>query len=484
MMKNFLRRWSLVPKGLRYKLMIVFSLMSIIPLLVVMYLATAYIFNSIPSITMVSIIILITILISYLGMILAKRLVEPVIDMALEAKLISSGKFDRKIKNDQADEVGELGKAINEMTERIRGNLGELSTYGERTKQINLEISKKVIALTNLLQVGDAITTSALSLKDILDLVSEKVAQTYETGYTILLRWKDEDEESMTVGACYNLPNSALKDINAKRGEGFLGNLMLDPKTISIDTKAPLSEDIRSFLDKHNLKNLIILPVSSHAKLIGFLIVGNQLDGFSYKGDDIGLYKVFARQISIAIENDYLFKKTKELSVADDLTGLYNKRYIAARLEEEIKRAILFQRPCSFAIIGIDDFGKMKQSYDNIAIEKALKRIAGILQKNTTEIGKTARLGASEFALLLPEVNKKRAATIAEGVRKVIEEAFAAKIDAEGVEHLTVSIGVSENPIDGSKADELMEKASKAVAIAKSLGRNRVIANIGGNNAV
>ena len=164
-MKKILKKLSLAPKGLRYKLMIAFALTSVMPLLVAVYLAVNYVFPYIGHSDEIATVILLTILIAFLGMVFTRRLVEPIIDMALEAKIISSGDLNRKIKVDQGDEIGELGNTINDMTKRIKANLEELSSYGERTRQINMDIHQKVMALSNLLHIGDAITTAAMPLE-------------------------------------------------------------------------------------------------------------------------------------------------------------------------------------------------------------------------------------------------------------------------------------------------------------------------------
>ncbi|PIU41583.1 MAG: hypothetical protein COS99_04530 [Candidatus Omnitrophica bacterium CG07_land_8_20_14_0_80_42_15] len=479
-MKKILKKLSLAPKGLRYKLMIAFALTSVMPLLVAVYLAVNYVFPYIGHSDEIATVILLTILIAFLGMVFTRRLVEPIIDMALEAKIISSGDLNRKIKVDQGDEIGELGNTINDMTKRIKANLEELSSYGERTRQINMDIHQKVMALSNLLHIGDAITTAAMPLDNILNLISEKVAQTYDTGYTVLFIWEDETEKGMSVKTQYNIPTELLKNINIKKGEDLFDKFTSAQKIWSGAKQSKLPGDVKMFLDAYGLKNLVTLPIVSRDKLVGLLMIGNQLDNFEYKKDDMELYTVFVRQVAIAIENDNLYRKTKELAITDDLTGLYNKRYITSRLEEEIKRSILFQRPCSFAIIDVDDFNKMKSTYDGILIERAMKKIAEILQGNTTEIGKAARFGPNQFALLLPEANKKRAADVAEDIRRKVETVFSKRTSPEDIERLTVSIGISENPIDGANANELIEKAEKAVNVAKSLGKNKVVAHIGG----
>jgi len=477
-MIKFFRKLSLMPRGMRYKLLISFCLMSLIPLWVIAYFFIVYLFPMLDNLIYESMAILFTILIAYLGLILARKLVEPVIDMALEAKIIADGDYSKKITVEGGDEIVDLGNAINQMTTRIRNNLEELSGYGERTKEINFEIHKKVVALSNLLQVGDAITASKMSLAEILDLVSEKVAQTHDTGYTLLFRWEDEDEKAMTVAAFNSLPEDKFTNLRIGRSQAFLMNVVRQPKIYVFDDIKKPPDEIQSFINEYGLKNLVALPITPRGKLAGVFIVGNKLDDFTYKEDDIELYKVFVRQIAIAIENDYLLNKTKELSITDDLTGLYNKKYITSRLEEEIKRSILFQRPCSFMVVSVDGFDKLQTSGDAILIERMLKKLAMILKDFSTEIGKVARIGSSEFTLLLPEINKRAATKMAEELRKRVEETFSKKENPEDIEKITVSIGVSENPIDGATADELTEKANKALGIAKNSGKNKVVARI------
>ena len=105
--------------------------------------------------------------------------------------------------------------------------------------------------------------------------------------------------------------------------------------------------------------------------------------------------------------------------------------------------------------------------------EEALRKIAKVIKDSTTPVGKAARVGGDEFAMLLPEKNKREAADLAEDLRKKIE---AANFVREGNLPVTVSIGVSENPIDGSTQEELFKKAMEALQSAKSLGKNRVVA--------
>ena len=129
------------------------------------------------------------------------------------------------------------------------------------------------------------------------------------------------------------------------------------------------------------------------------------------------------------------------------------------------------QRPCSFIAFNIDNFSKFRETYGELAAEEALRKLAKIICDNLTPVGKAARIGGDDFAMLLPEKNKKEAVDIAEELRKKIG---AANLLRQGTAFLTVSCGVGENPIDGATAEEIYKKAMTAVKEAKSLGKNRV----------
>ncbi|MEE8317910.1 MAG: GGDEF domain-containing protein, partial [Candidatus Omnitrophota bacterium] len=128
--------------------------------------------------------------------------------------------------------------------------------------------------------------------------------------------------------------------------------------------------------------------------------------------------------------------------------------------------------PCGYLLIDMDDFKGFCQRFGDRKAEALLKALGEILKGTVTEVDKVGRFTEDRFAIVLPERNKKQAATIAEAIRKKIEGGLDRVVTTSG--KLTVSIGVSENPIDGSNADELMEKADRLLKNAKSLGKNRV----------
>jgi diguanylate cyclase (GGDEF)-like protein len=392
----------------------------------------------------------------------------------MDARVIAKGDLTRKVEAEGPDEIGDLGESINIITRRIRDNMEELRSYGERTRKINMEIHKKVIALSNILQIGD-LMSGASELSEILELALEKLSQIYETGYSLIYVWNGKTED-FRLKSVYSLPESlgGLKTESIKAGEGDLGQILTQGQARVIDSSTENTEDTLRLKNETGVKNCIFVPIMSGKRVRGLLITGNHLSNFRYGADDIELIKVFSRQIFIAIENDILLKKAEEMSIKDDLTGLYNLNFIKECLEDEIKRAIMFQRPCSFVVFNIDNFDKYRNENGEMPTERVLKKVARTIRENATQIGKSARLGGDEFAVLLPEKNKKEATLIAERIRRKAEELLL-NDTAEG-RGLTVSGGVSENPLDGATVGELMDKAKDALSTAKSQGKNRIVA--------
>jgi len=472
-MRRFFKRLALAPQGLRYKLLIAFSLMSLIPLLILVYVVSNYInvFED-PSITSLSIIVIISVGIAWLGLLLAKNIVEPIIDLSIEAKIIASGDFDRKITTQtRDDEIGDLGGSINLLVKRIKDNIGELKDYGERTREINLEIQKKMVTLYDVLQVSDLIAASA-DLEKVLDVVLDKLSNFYARGFAITYLLGEKADEFVMRGFD-NVHDNTLINTTIKLGEDFLGTIARRKKTVIIDSSTPRSSAEYAFKSKHKLVNAVIMPIYTGKEIRGLLMCGNYIKEFTYTNEDIDILNVFAKHLSIAFENNMLTRKADKLTTRDDLTGLYNENHISLCLNEEIERAVMYQRPCSLILIDIDNFKEHATANGQLGAEAILKEIANLLKRTIAEpIDKAGRIGDDKFAVILPEKNKKRAIDIAEQLRKAIEV-----LKIEGLKHdrLTASMGVSENPLDGSSAAQLLEKATSFIKKAKSQEKNKVI---------
>ncbi len=470
-MGKFFNRISLIPKPLRYKLMIAFTLMSIIPLLICVYFATNFIFPAYKegfNMESVSFVILITLVITILGLNLAKGMVEPIVQMALDAKRIAGGDLEHAIKITGEDEIGDLGKSLNSMTQRIKDNIAELRNYGERTKEINFEINKKVLALSGLLQIGSLISTGA-ELKAIMDMLADKISHMEDSNPTIIYVI-NEDTNTLEPVSLVNFKNTETIKRPLILGRGILGTVAVELKDFIIDRNtAQISHEMEALRQHYEIKNALVMPILLHDKCKGVLLTGNKVDSYVYSKDDLELIRVFVKQAAIALENDALIKKAEELEVVDDLTGLYNEKYINERLEDEIKRSIIYQRPCSFLMLKLGEFEFYCSQRGRMAGEAALKKVAKSIADSLTPVDKAARFADDEFAIVLPERNKKEADAISLEIKKKISDLTVDSKADIALQKLNAYVGISENPIDGTTALELVQKARQRVKDAMAL---------------
>jgi diguanylate cyclase (GGDEF)-like protein/putative nucleotidyltransferase with HDIG domain len=159
----------------------------------------------------------------------------------------------------------------------------------------------------------------------------------------------------------------------------------------------------------------------------------------------------------------------------DPKTGLYNARYFASALAEELGRAERFGRPMCLLMADLDLLRDINNTYGHLAGDAVLQGIAEIFRAQLRHYDVPARFGGEEFSILLPETPPEQALEIAERIRKAVSEtSFDVETSSEPI-HATVSIGVAGYPKDGADANELIHQADLAVYRAKLQGRNRVL---------
>lgn len=465
---------SLASRGLRYKLKIAFYLMSILPLLVCMYLVSTYILPQAGLRIDITVAVVVSVFIAVIGFFVVKEVFDRILSVSTEAKLIAAGDINRKVEVVRSDdELSDLGDSLNQLTLRIRSNMDELKTYGERTTEINLEIQKRVIVLSSLLQISSLISQGA-NLEDILNITVEK-SRLLANSEAAFLIFREESAENFYIKIADAENSRQLLQIRLTGAHAVFGKLINTNSPLLVDKKNPLSPETEaSFRQEFNMRNILALPVYLRGKVTGILAIGNAKENFAYAKDDLELLDIFAKQIAIAIENDTLLHRIEKLEIKDTLTGLYNELFIRSRLQEEIRRAMTYQRPCSFVILNVDNFEKYHRGFGLLRAESALKKISSVIRDSVSEIDRVARFGDNEFAVVLPEKNKRHALEVSEEIRKRIEFSFSEEYDTNF--RLTVSGGVSENPLDGIEAEELVTKAKAALNIAKTQGKNRIVA--------
>jgi len=164
----------------------------------------------------------------------------------------------------------------------------------------------------------------------------------------------------------------------------------------------------------------------------------------------------------------------------DPLTNLANRRKFDETLSSEWNRCMRQQAPLSLIMTDVDHFKGYNDSFGHKAGDKCLSRIADVLKLNTRRPGDlAARYGGEEFILLLPNLDAASAFSLAEIIRKTIEDMAGETADRRHEGNITMSLGVATAvPEEGGKPDSLVQKADQAMYQAKRNGRNCTVAHI------
>jgi len=162
--------------------------------------------------------------------------------------------------------------------------------------------------------------------------------------------------------------------------------------------------------------------------------------------------------------------RLKEFSFTDEVTGLYNRRFFATRLEDEVSRYSRFSQPLSVVMLDIDGFKALNDELGHPAGDETLRTVGHILQRQSRNVDVICRYGGDEFAVLLVETGKDGALLYAERVRRQIEAVAFGHGRA-----ITVSLGVACLPDDVGPVPEDITSASEwALDEAKRAGTNQV----------
>jgi len=167
-------------------------------------------------------------------------------------------------------------------------------------------------------------------------------------------------------------------------------------------------------------------------------------------------------------------KKLEQLSVTDELTGLWNRRYLWERLEEEITKTRRFNLTVSCLMIDIDDFKVINDTYGHTTGDTVLTKIARVLKSQCRAHDLLARFGGEEFLMVLHQTDLEGAGQLAQRLVKSVDHHPFTTHDQK-ILKATISIGVSTYPSPNiNDVNDLIKKADEALYQAKRKGKNRV----------
>ena len=164
---------------------------------------------------------------------------------------------------------------------------------------------------------------------------------------------------------------------------------------------------------------------------------------------------------------------TWQLATVDPLTGIPNRQNVLSRVDDELARANRYRRPLAVAMVDLDHFKRLNDTYGHAAGDLVLREVAGRLADNIRAVDVVGRFGGEEFLVVLPETGPDAAATLAEKLRRAVAGTPIRLLDGHEVT-VTLSAGVAGGPGDVVRAEVLVRDADAALYSAKALGRDNV----------
>ena len=334
--------------------------------------------------------------------------------------------------------------------------------YRQHSANLELEKSK----MDQILNYGEKVRTIT-NLNMLIDFVIKQASLILESERCSLMLLDDETGELCIRGAI-GLHYDVIRKSKVTLGEGIAGLVAEEGKPLLVEV---IDEDER--IGKKNApyyksKSFLSVPIKLDHKLIGVVNVTDKFDkkNPTYTDLDLKILLAIVRQAAVAIENAQLSKELKYLTITDPLTHLYNYRHLMECLAYEIKRFNRFGRPLCLMIIDVDEFKEYNDAFGQAEGNVLLKNIGRLLIESLREVDIICRYAGDEFVVIMADTDVEKVKTIAEKVRKAVEEAKFKK-------PMTVSIGIAQGFKDMTRHDIIL-KADAALHKAKKDGRNKV----------
>lgn len=255
--------------------------------------------------------------------------------------------------------------------------------------------------------------------------------------------------------------------------EGLSGEVLRTGQAMRIHNVHTLEEKkkVPHFGFASRVQSVLAVPMCLKGEIIGVLSTQSCVP-YAYSEDDATLLSILAGYTAVVLENTRLFTSIRNMAIRDELTGMYNRRYLFRRAAYELARAQRYGHPLGVIMIDIDHFKHINDTYGHGVGDQVLQIIAHTCQRMLRKIDILGRYGGEEFTVLLPQTDVETTGFVAERLRAALS-AHPVNTDAGPVQ-VTISVGMTAFLLPDDSLNALFRRADQALYKAKNNGRNRV----------
>jgi diguanylate cyclase (GGDEF)-like protein len=253
--------------------------------------------------------------------------------------------------------------------------------------------------------------------------------------------------------------NSSIVEKVLRTGTPYVNN------NYSFELRVPFSKE------SVFIRSVLCYPLQRKGEKIGVIELINKSGG-TFTSEDQSLVEMMLNPLAIAVRTVDMFENAERLTITDDLTKLYNYRYLMKYLQADVKRCLRYKKKVSLLFIDVDGFKRINDTFGHLVGSQALAEMGQVFKRIVRETDVVGRYGGDEFVIVLPETPLNGAMVIAERIRKKVEEC---EFVAQNLSiRLTVSLGVANCPKHTLTAEGLIKKADAAMYRAKELSKNSI----------
>ncbi len=284
----------------------------------------------------------------------------------------------------------------------------------------------------------------------------------------------DAQQQALAVTATFGYSAALVKYLRFRAGDSIIGAVFRSRRPLRVNDVRQLKGG-PSLRLRYRTNSFMCVPLLGANRVLGVISVTDKHDRQPFDRLDLRTLRMLAGVASLALERANALdaaKANEREAAVDSLTGLFTRRYFRTRLDEEVERARRQGSPLSLTMLDVDNFKQLNDRLGHPVGDSVLRLVGNVLRRSVRLFDVSARYGGDEFAILMPGSGPDSSRHIAQRIREGIEDSRPPSEPWLDSAKVTASVGIA--TLTEITADELIERADRALYTAKRDGKNCV----------